>query len=720
MMRDQNDIAVVAAKILPRMFEPAEARSFIMQAINFDKVALKRLEISLGSALNPIIGIFNGYYDLDLSVANDRICLSKLLAQNEHYREVCMSKVVVDTGGSGDVSQIGDWSAFRNERINGKACRITVDLFNPMPMAGLLSFDFSGEEKPSRESSVISDSRCANIVLNLGLVNRCEREKLVSELSDMKDISRSDLRGNGQFVPINDKQRAEDIQLCMHKFYTRLPLRSDEFHTALVLEDEVVEAEFLDKLAESEVALAQTEVDSDEDSTESLSHCVFKEEDDDIVRKQQNIRDELIEMTTLTRGQRLKLELSRKKLHDIPRTQSLPTERTSSMQNLRRDAVSTVHGNIGSDDEYEDDKKSKLKRAESYAIDERTGRDKRITKPVFKMTNSKKFLYKCSEQLIKIKKNQKITHNAKCSKIVSAIVDIVSRVYIRARHLALLIKWFTIGRTHKTRHFGSYRVELFCLLFSRVVDVHNIDLVLRFLAPFEVACVICRIGILNLFNPMKPEGSICLDLSRRDERIVAKMYAAMSVYEPGENWLDETFRWEYHTPPIPGWELTQNWMTEEGMPCKGCLYLNYYSGEGCNKRGCKPDELLRKAFLCMVRIEEQDLLVDENNILDDGTKIHDAIEGVQYAKEERPTFAIWRHYIAHCNSSSARLFRGEKFCDIFGDHYQAVSRSISQSKGEDEISIPEKKKKSKPAGRGKLKTTSTKKKSRPDSKIKKN
>ena len=110
--------------------------------------------------------------------------------------------------------------------------------------------------------------------------------------------------------------------------------------------------------------------------------------------------------------------------------------------------------------------------------------------------------------------------------------------------------------------------KLFCLLFSRVVDVHNIDLVLRFLAPFEVACVICRIGILNLFNPMKPEGSICLDLSRRDERIVAKMYAAMSVYEPGENWLDETFRWEYHTPPIPGWELTQNWMTEEGMPCK--------------------------------------------------------------------------------------------------------------------------------------------------------
>ena len=82
--------------------------------------------------------------------------------------------------------------------------------------------------------------------------------------------------------------------------------------------------------------------------------------------------------------------------------------------------------------------------------------------------------------------------------------------------------------------------------------------------------------------------------------------------------------------------------------------------------------------------------------------------------------AIWRHYIAHCNSSSARLFRGEKFCDIFGDHYQAVSRSISQSKGEDEISIPEKKKKSKPAGRGKLKPTSTKKKSRPDSKIKKN
>ena len=85
-----------------------------------------------------------------------------------------------------------------------------------------------------------------------------------------------------------------------------------------------------------------------------------------------------------------------------------------------------------------------------------------------------------------------------------------------------------------------YRVEVSVNLFNRLVDLHNFDLVLGVLTPYEIiACVQCRIGILHYFNPMKPEGIHTVDLGIRDERLVAKMLAALSYVEPGENWVKE-------------------------------------------------------------------------------------------------------------------------------------------------------------------------------------
>ena len=70
---------------------------------------------------------------------------------------------------------------------------------------------------------------------------------------------------------------------------------------------------------------------------------------------------------------------------------------------------------------------------------------------------------------------------------------------------------------------GTYRVEILVDLFNRLVDLHNFEVVLAVLTPFEVACVQCRIGFLHYFNPFKPEGFHTTDLSLREERVVAKM-----------------------------------------------------------------------------------------------------------------------------------------------------------------------------------------------------
>lgn len=78
---------------------------------------------------------------------------------------------------------------------------------------------------------------------------------------------------------------------------------------------------------------------------------------------------------------------------------------------------------------------------------------------------------------------------------------------------------------------------------------------MKILSPSEVACVYCRLGWLNLYNPCKPEGAWELDMSRREERVIAKTLCVLATNEPGDNWVFETFRWMRSMESMPGWEL---------------------------------------------------------------------------------------------------------------------------------------------------------------------
>ena len=149
------------------------------------------------------------------------------------------------------------------------------------------------------------------------------------------------------------------------------------------------------------------------------------------------------------------------------------------------------------------------------------------------------------------------------------------------------------------------------MLYERIVDVHNFELVLRVLEPVEVAAVICRIGWLNFFNMMKPEGGIQLNLGRYEERVIAKALCVLAITEPGNNWTDYQFRWKINDDCVPGWELTDGWVKQdgkdEGMPSRGMLACYYYSGDGQKLQGCKPHVSLRKALMYLTYISEHDV-----------------------------------------------------------------------------------------------------------------
>ena len=52
--------------------------------------------------------------------------------------------------------------------------------------------------------------------------------------------------------------------------------------------------------------------------------------------------------------------------------------------------------------------------------------------------------------------------------------------------------------------------------------------------------------------------------------------------------------------PMPGYELTEPWLTEDGLPKKGIWDVVYYAGAGKGKHGCKPMPKLRRALLQLV------------------------------------------------------------------------------------------------------------------------
>ena len=142
---------------------------------------------------------------------------------------------------------------------------------------------------------------------------------------------------------------------------------------------------------------------------------------------------------------------------------------------------------------------------------------------------------------------------SRAAKVVEVLVEAFEHSFLMCRHMELMCDLFQIlGTTLATHFFGTYRVELVVTLFGCLVDLHNFELVLRALTSFEAACVICRVGWLNIFNPLKPQGAYELDLSRHEERVIYKYINVLGTNEAGENFHEQSFRWERGMDPIPG------------------------------------------------------------------------------------------------------------------------------------------------------------------------
>lgn len=127
-----------------------------------------------------------------------------------------------------------------------------------------------------------------------------------------------------------------------------------------------------------------------------------------------------------------------------------------------------------------------------------------------------------------------IQDELKCVIFIDGLEDFLMNHWILCRHVALIVFYFRQGRVALVPVFGSFTVDLLVVLFPRILDIQNIDIVLELMSPQDVAAFLCRVGILNVFNPnLLSAGAWQLNCGRYEERQVAKLLVAMSVVESG-------------------------------------------------------------------------------------------------------------------------------------------------------------------------------------------
>lgn len=621
----------ILSKLLPQLSHPDEAHLLVAKALRSDRMELLKLKQSLGAALRPLLGTCNGYYILDLSHVLDRLCLMRLLEISATRADSIRADSKIPRFCSDFSLRRNNNSCFRNEVFTPKGGTpqpVTVDdsFASPLPSSGCLSFDFSGGGRPGGDDMVTSDARVVKTLFSLYLLTEEHCSDAMRTLSRYKRHSEHCLKGNGITLHECGWDRSMEISEAKRQFYDSKVEREEQYHQAVGTKEENTYP------WDSRASIEAAKEISDEDLVSTLVGPV------EFSKDPTDHQGSLYTVKAAGGGSSLG--------DGLDTTSIISASSIGSTKTL-------VPGHSFGSPMGESDMVAAALAAALHAaeiappdLDADDGEIQDIH--VAKKPPSAEDEYQRRLRLLLA--CPKVSKAAKAARVADALDSAFNKQWLLCRHLALVVLLFRkLGTQKKTQLFGSYRVEVIALLFERLTDRHNFDLVLRLLKPEEVACVIARIGWLNFYCPLKPEGCIDLNLAIYEERLIAKMMNTLATVEPGDNWPRKQFRWKHTEDPMPGWELKMTWMEDlpngAGLPERGYMGVQYYAGEGKRLRGCVPHVRLRKALLHLVNIREEDVHkeVDEKEeTVGPGAVKEIVLPGVQYISQNDVT---WRKYL---------------------------------------------------------------------------
>jgi hypothetical protein len=141
------------------------------------------------------------------------------------------------------------------------------------------------------------------------------------------------------------------------------------------------------------------------------------------------------------------------------------------------------------------------------------------------------------------------------------------------------------------RAYGSTRVEVVIALYNQISDIVNLPCLMKHLTVHERACLIFRLGWLNLWSPLRPTGIYHLRFHQREERqmirllIVSSSLASETEWKAGKIFSTDGGGDSSHlggvdlTPNENGCIIPSEWQKEDGLPSRGVLSVEYLSKE---------------------------------------------------------------------------------------------------------------------------------------------
>ncbi len=606
--KESGNFAASVARLLPQMKTNAEARQLVSKVTGEDRNKVAQIKQILGPASKTIFGMCNGFYQLDLSKEYDRICLSRLFEQSSRFNTKRAMACWCGYGRIGDTSQHGNWTSFRNEFLNKNPIEITPERFTPMPQSGILEFDFSGVLGPSVDEKHLPDTRLLNVMSNLYLLKNEEEKAAAANLLArfQRNITFSKV-----LMPGSTRRQQEN---ALRKEGGR---STYECPRQKSLEQGIAGDEFYDNLLERRNELkdyAQQEVIS-------VNFAPGEVTADDLLPTPSSTAT----TSPISSAPASPIVGGKKSLSPVS---PIPIPKTIH----EVETVQAVNMETGTGHKEDDLSIASLELPE-----------------VQSSQSGIQALRARLEALIDGPMSHKISKAAKAIRFCEVIEETFSSIWLDCRQVALILSKIPFVDQLQSVHFGSYTVHCAVALFGRIVDPHNIELVIKTFSARDAACFWNRIGFLNLFNPAKPEGTIELNFARREEAIVARILIYLSLVEPGNNLPQPKFQWKRDMDPTPGFEVTAPWATIAGLPQKGNFGVTFYSGEGEEKEGCKANKIARRALMQFVLCDEnkfdKDPLMDD----DDHTIDLDAPEksnnsAINFLKNEN-AYKMWNTYI---------------------------------------------------------------------------
>ena len=587
---ETGNMSTALSKVLVRMLNTADARALLAKVTNNESMKVTRVKQALSNAYNPLLGNVNGYYCLNLSQEMDRLCLTQLLEHSKivnarRYKDLSFGCL---DGKLGDTSQNGNWTCFRNASLNKEPFLITSAAFIPMKTTGILEFDFSryylhiyiniyillyilliyyyiyyycSVDRPPFDALPINDFRLCRILHHITLVPKDDLYKALSILGELKDITVYAETHFAHVIYETPLEKAKSIGMNQEFIYNNLLTRGAELELALkreIVMTDVKHEQYTRRMSRMGSSFSKSKSKMGSSFASRSSHNKSWKSAPSPTHNNNHASLPSPSPSHHAGNHSSRQNSSRRAEKDVGFVESEDDAKSigsgsGSANSKRMNRLKSIRRLPGEDYDYE------------AALE---AKDLEVLPP---------HITEIKQRFTDLLNNTGVSDSAKAYRIYEVYCDLFSKVYLRCRHLVLMIKYFKFGATSRVTKYGSYFLELVIFMYPRIVDLHNFEIVLNELTAEDCAALYCRIGWLNIFNPCKVDGGFELQLARREERIVVKMLVTLSIDEPCQNIMNQEFQWERSDPPIPGWDLTEGWKTAEGIPVRGILRLDFTS-----------------------------------------------------------------------------------------------------------------------------------------------